>query len=324
MKKVTLFLTVAGCLLASCNDGGDHRQPANTPTPYITRVLEYMPAPGQFVNILPPYEDGDTQQTMNAKVLAAIGNNNRGTISLGGFGGYVVVGFDHTIENVPGLPDFRVSGNAMDAGYSANPVGNSEPGVISVAYDANKNGEPDDGEWYEIAGSAREDLTAAAWIPKAIAHGNDMNIYTDYEIAYSRNDGGGDILWQDNKGNSGAIVRNESHDQSYFPLWVSSGRMTFRGTRLLQNGVDKSGDGLYYVLYGFREGYADNAPNASAASAIDIDRAVDASGREVHLPGVDFIRIHTGVNQICGKAGECSTEITGIEDLHLTGADARR
>lgn len=34
-------------------------------------------------------------------------------ISLGGFGGYVVVGFDHTITNVTGKRDFRVLGNAF-------------------------------------------------------------------------------------------------------------------------------------------------------------------------------------------------------------------
>lgn len=60
-------------------------------------------------------------------------------ISLGGFGGYVVVGFDHTITNVTGKRDFRVLGNAF---YSAaNPDsdapegGSCEPGVIMVAYD---------------------------------------------------------------------------------------------------------------------------------------------------------------------------------------------
>ncbi len=47
--------------------------------------------------------------------------------------------------------------------------------------------------------------------------------------------------------------------------------------------------------------------------------AVDANGKKVHLPGVDFIKIYTGVNQENGWLGECSTEITGIEDLHVLG-----
>lgn len=68
---------------------------------------------GQFTNALPAYDEGDTQEVMNEKVLAAIGNNKKGMISLGGFGGYVVVGFDHTITNVTGKRDFRVLGNAF-------------------------------------------------------------------------------------------------------------------------------------------------------------------------------------------------------------------
>ena len=84
-------------------------------TPYITKVFDFLPAVGQFTNTLPEYEEGDTQKTMNEKVLRSIGNNRKGMISLGGFGGYVVVGFDHTIENKAGLRDFRVLANAFRA-----------------------------------------------------------------------------------------------------------------------------------------------------------------------------------------------------------------
>lgn len=61
-------------------------------------------------------------------------------ISLGGFGGYVVVGFDHTIENVTGERDFRVLGNAFYAEANPNPNvtrkgGSCEPGIVMVAYD---------------------------------------------------------------------------------------------------------------------------------------------------------------------------------------------
>ena len=87
------------------------------------------------------------------------------------------------------------------------------------------------------------------------------------------------------------------------------------------DGIDLSGAGTNYALYRFAFGYADNDTNESAASAIDIDWAVDASGSPVHLPGVDFIRIHTGVNQVNGWLGECSTEVMGVTDLHLTGEE---
>jgi len=98
-------------------------------------------------------------------------------------------------------------------------------------------------------------------------------------------------------------------------------KVTFKGTCLPQNAVDESGQGSYFVLYKFRYGYADNELNSKDESAIDIDWAVNSKGQKVHLPGVDFIKIYTGVNQENGWLGECSTEISGVEDLHVLGVD---
>lgn len=36
-------------------------------SPYISRVYEYRPAPGQFVNTMPEYEPGDDAAAMAAK-----------------------------------------------------------------------------------------------------------------------------------------------------------------------------------------------------------------------------------------------------------------
>ncbi len=299
-------------------------------TAYITKVLDFMPAVGQFTNALPAYQTGDTQETMNQKVLSAIGNNARGMISLGGFGGYVTVGFDHTIANVPGKRDFRVIANAFFADANPNPDaplgGSCEPGVIVVSYDANKNGVADD-PWYEIAGSAHEDPSQELWYQMAVNNGNNVSLYRNYSITYhrpesepAREDWDTYIRWEDNKGNSGYKVKNQFHTQPYFPQWAGNS-LTLSGTCLPQNGIDESGAGNYYVLYKFRYGYADNDPNNSDDAAIDIDWAVDAAGEKVHLPGVDFIKIYTGVNQENGWLGECSTELTGIEDLHVLGVN---
>lgn len=300
-------------------------------TAYVTRILDFMPAVGQFVNSLPVYNAGDTQETMNDKVLAAIGNNARGMISLGGFGGYVVVGFDHTIPNIEGLRDFRVLGNAFYAAENPDPDapdgGSCEPGVIMVAYDANGNGIPDDNEWYEIAGSAHEDPTAEPWYEKSKAAGNDVNLYRNYRITYFRPEKEPEtaeemdryIRWEDNQGNSGYKVKNRYHNQCYFPEWFEGDELTFTGTCLPQNAIDESGLGTYYVLYKFRYGYADNEQNDLDDSSIDIDWAVNDKGQKVHLPGVDFIKIYCGINQENGWLGECSTEIMGVEDLHILG-----
>lgn len=290
---------------------------------------------GQFTNTLPEYEEGDTQETMNEKVLRSIGNNRKGMISLGGFGGYVVVGFDHTIENKAGLRDFRVLANAFQTNANPRPNaplgGSCEPGVIMVAYDKNHNGYPDDDEWYEIAGSAHEDVTREPWYQLARDNKNDVNLYRNYEITYYRPskepastaEWDTYIRWEDNQGHSGYKVKNQYHKQPYFPLWYQGDKLTFRGTCLPQNGINEATEetegGMYYVLYRFRYGYADNAPNGDDDSAIDIDWAVNSYGQRVKLPGVDFIKIYSGVNQENGWLGECSTEVLGVEDLHLLG-----
>ena len=112
-----------------------------------------------------------------------------------------------------------------------------------------------------------------------------------------------------------AVLYNEMME------WIKEDKVTFKGTCLPQNAVDESGQGSYFVLYKFRYGYADNELNSKDESAIDIDWAVNSKGQKVHLPGVDFIKIYTGVNQENGWLGECSTEISGVEDLHVLGVD---
>ena len=106
MKKYYLTLTVA--LLATVAVA-QHK-------PYITRIYDFRPAPGQFVNELPEWEPGDTHETMLERVAEAICGYDRtltdgttrpvvadGMVSLGAFGGYVVFGFDHPVVNVPGF-----------------------------------------------------------------------------------------------------------------------------------------------------------------------------------------------------------------------------
>lgn len=332
--RVTTLAGIACAFTTSCNkednptNQGNNSTTIVTPadaTAYITKVLDFRPAVGQFTNTMPEYNDGDTQEDINKKVLEAIGNNNKGMISLGGYGGYVTVGFDHTIENKKGLRDFRVLGNAFVATADDSGSGSCEPGIIMVAYDANNNGMPDDDEWYEIAGSASANPVQESWLATVEAAGNDIRTIKNYEITYYRpasepttEDAKKQyIKWEDNQGNSGYMTKNSFHSQPYYPQWIKEDKLTFKGTRLPQNGMDKSGQGNNYILYKFLYGYADNATNQDNESAIDIDWAVDANGNPANLPGVDFIKIYTGVNQENGWLGECSTEVTGIEDLHI-------
>lgn len=305
-------------------------------TPYITRVLDYVPAPGQFVNTLPEYEEGDTQEDMNRKALEYIGNDNRSMITLGGYGGYVILGFDHTIQNVIGKRDFRITANAFYADANPNPdapVGGScEPGIVMVSLDVNKNGLADDA-WYELWGSAHINPKQEAWYNMAEKNGNNVNRYFDYAITYERpteeptpqgmHDFPDYCNWTDNKGNKGSVKKNAFHKQHYYPDWIKENKLTFHGTCLPANYIDESGQGTYYVGYKFAYGYVDNELNTKDDACFDISWARNSKGQKVRLPGVDFIKIYNGTNQYAGWLGEISTEVTGAYDLHLTNEEIK-
>lgn len=323
--------------------------PTRKQTPYFAKVFAYNPAPGQFVNELPPYEEGDTYENMLKKVGDWLIGDDTYMITLGGWGGSVTLGFDHTIVNVEGKCDFRINGNAFGSnkGRPDAPFGGScEPGIIMVAYDKNKNGQPDEDEWYEIKGSGNFSSENEPWYSFAKEYGNDLNVYRNYEMTYYRpeseeNDNQGEIdnplsyvsiqkyiRWEDNQGEEGYKTKNVYHSQSYYPAWVQENSLTYRGIRLSQNALNEgkyvpgiNEGNVYYVLYAFRYGYVDNHPNLNDLSAIDIDWAIDKNGNKVVLPGIDFIKIYNGINQENGWLGECSTEIDKGMDLHMLGYD---
>lgn len=293
-------------------------------SPYISKVYDFKPAPGQFMNEMPEYEPGNSHDDMIKKVEECIVGDAKTLVSLGGYGGYITFGFDHLVENKPGKYDFKIWGNAFYADLNPNPDapsegGSCEPGIVMVSYDENGNGIPDDA-WYELAGSEYHKantvknyrLTYYKPDPdKEPTPDNDYPFLSD--ITY--------IRWESNQGDEGYIYRNVFHLQSYYPEWIDENSLVFEGTKLENNYIDESGDGSYYVQYAYRWGYADNHPNNDPRSGCDISWAVDEDGNLVNLPGIHFVKVYTGVNQYCGWLGETSTEIMGAEDLHLQGID---
>lgn len=305
--KLTIILSILISLfLVGCNEESDNTKEIEKKeySAYLTRVYEYFPAPGQFVNKLPLYESGDTPTTMAKKAEKAISGDNGGLITLGGFGGYVIVGFDHTIENKAGKKDFAVFGNAY--------IDNSEPGIVMVSVDSNKNGIPDD-PWYELAGSE---------------YNNNQTIY-NYEITYYKPDESKTpvphdyltyvtdatyIKWDAKEHGQGYIYKLQFHMQTYYPQWIDKSELKFKGTKL-PNNVTVT-DEIYH-LKSYDWGYVDNVGNNDSRAHFDIDWAVDAKGNNVQLGGIDFIKIYTGVNQFNGRIGESSTEVSGVVDLHM-------
>lgn len=213
--------------------------PAGANSPYVSKVYEYRPAPGQFVNELPEYEEGDTEAQMIAKCEEYIVGRARGSLlSLGSFGGYIVFGFDHPIVNVAGEYDFNIYGNAFKGDPELGNGASAEPGIVMVSRDTNGNGIPDD-EWFQLEGSEYWKSTTF--------HGCDIT-YSKPDMSRPANaDPDPDdryitdrtyIHWTSNDPSKpqGYVMRNSYHTQSYWPLWIDGETISYNGiTRLADN-----------------------------------------------------------------------------------------
>ncbi len=332
MKKwiIVLMLLVMTCMMQAQNRS------------YITRVFDYRPAPGQFVNTLPEYNAGEPRDSVLARCLRDIGPDievlidyddddnpfvvdsivkpvSAAFITLGSYGGYVTFGFDHPLVNVPGEYDLQIFGNAFGSDSVAVAGGSSEPGIVMVGVDSDGDGVPGDGDqWYELAGSEH-------------SHAKTQK---GFEITYYRPGDDVDtphVRWTCNSVDSlqeGYVHINSFHTQPYWPQWIDGDKMTFTGTKLRCNAQDVNGDGSYYLQYFFDWGYVDNrvdydwqgdydqAVRNKMNLGFDLDWAVDATGKSVHLTHVDFIKVYSGLLQECGWLGETSTEVKGAIDLH--------
>ena len=115
------------------------------------KVLEYCPAPGQFVGMLPAIDATMSNAERLQACEAQFADNL--PITLGSFGGYITFGFTEPIANKRGS-DLRILGNAYYAAadpiYGAATIGGSiEPGIVYAGVGTS----PETAEWYELAGS---------------------------------------------------------------------------------------------------------------------------------------------------------------------------
>lgn len=320
---VFLFLAAAAASLAGCGKDSDFHgvEPSGNPADmdwtyvrtdapdsrYATEVFEYTPAPGQYIN---DTKTGGMTADMVTPEEAALWAKDRLEkrlfVSLGAFGGYIAVGFDHEVANSRDDYDFAVFGNA----FLNATGGSSEPGTVWVMEDTNANGLPDD-VWYELRGSEYDD-------PSTI-HG--------YSVTYFRpSEAGKPVEWRDNLGETGSIAYLKSfHSQDfYYPSWIKEDSYTLTGTRLAPRTQCDAETG-FWVNDPFPWGYADNMgyddtplDGMPQANRFRISDAVDAEGNPVELRAISFVKVQTAVLAQAGSLGELSTEVLGFYDL-MTG-----
>lgn len=290
--------------------------------PLVSRIIEFLPAPGQFTNSGGSFNDASCLIGQGSSSGTSSVPQADGLVSLGGFGGYVIVGFDQPVMNNPQNPygvDFSIGGNSFVAAYKGVWT---EPGAVMVSRDDNGNGIADD-EWYELAGSDY-------WF--STSHRNIVMTYTDpaYNSRYT-------VPWVTDNGLAGALLTNQFHQQPYFPdpdiypaareKMTPDGKLSFNGT-LIRSSLDKRVPSYieFYRCPAF--GYCDNKTNnadltiaknpyydddnGKSTNGFDISWAVDKKGNYVDLDHIDFIKIYTAGAVNAGWLGEWSTEVTGV------------
>jgi len=266
------------------------------------RLIEYKPAPGQHINI---------ENIGTPEAAQKMTENFSSLVSLGSFGGYIILGFEKACVNHPDNPygiDFTIFGNAFS--------GSSEPGVVWVMKDENQNGLPDD-TWYEIAGS----------------HHFHSKTVQNYEVTYFKTNSR-DVFWKGNSSETGWVLANSFNTQEYFPTQqyfpqYPRDSVTFRGT-LLHPEIDFSNNQKIKINPP-AFGYADSHPRqqgidlfvpdnpytkeieGAGGDPIDISWAVDSLGNYVELDSIHFVKIVSGSLATVGWLGEISTDVAWVE-----------
>lgn len=275
-------------------------------SPMADRVYEYTPAPGQFIGD----NNGDITSPEQACVWAERFFKTGSAVSLGSFGGYIVVGFDHSVS-ASGLEyDLAIGGNAFT---NADGTASNEPGIVWVMQDVNGNGLPDD-EWYEL---------------KACEYDNPQSS-RNYSVTYYRPGGAGlQVDWTDSDGNTGYIdYLPQFHDQpSYFPNWIKASSYTLRGSRVPARNSYEASIGKW-VNHHYDWGYADNLGSdnigrmifagSPQAVGFKLSNAVYADGSPIALEYFDFVKVQVAVLAKSGALGEVSTEVCGFADYSMT------
>lgn len=299
--KTKIFTSViaVSLLLAGCNkdedilidDPGQQQPDPDIEQELQYSVVAYLPGPGQYINeVVSGFSDITTEAEAISQAQKRLKDGLY--VSLGGWGGYIVVKFNKPIQNT-GDFDFSITSNSFDS--------SNEPGIVWVMQDANKNGEADD-EWFELKGS----------------HFGEEGYERNYWVKYSRpSEADSPTPWEDSNGEKGEVMWMGSyHNQPfYYPNWVREDSYILYGSRLPSRAYQDPVTGIW-TNSPFEWGYADNMGSdflkEGYKNLFKISNAVTAENQPADLKSIDFIKVQTAVNGNSGWLGENSTEICGF------------
>ena len=314
-----LVLGLAICVLGGGNSlAGDFAD--------IVYPTGYRPGPGQFVNEPSPFTGliyNDQTGALGPPVGGGIvAPDNSKVVTLGGFGGSLLLGFSQTVRDDPcnafGL-DAIVFGNSFLV-FAPSTLA-WEPGVIEIARDANGNGIPDD-PWFVIRAPLHSGITSPVPDAQTVTRTWDNDPATPTQPA--------DPAWYPDAALYPWLVPPgfpSAYQTATFALVLPAPGSVLVGhadvSPVLLLGDTNADDTIDAPALGPEDFYTipDNPwtigvdPGSGGGDAFDIAWAVDpATGAPANLDGFDFIRLSTGVNLTQGAIGEVSSEIGAVAD----------
>ena len=255
---------------------------------YITRIFEYVYAPGQHASLALP-----------ADTVYFKGNPSLHSkwVYLGGFGGYITGAFERNVINGEGA-DFEVF-----ALRGSSP----EPAIVYVMQDENGDGFPNE-TWYELKGSQNDSTLRNYWVRYYKPEADSAN-----------------VRWRDSLGETGELLSAYGAGNSAKWWWASitTDSITFNASRLPDAYINQSTAQVQLWTVPrdrFQWGYAENIygtdfDNVKGSNRLDISNAVDSLGNAVSQPEIRFIKVQTAVFQRAGWTNEVSAEVRGAGEI---------
>jgi len=290
-------------------------------SPFAVRVLVFAPAPGQFVN----HPDFNVPERALGPPLGGgtSAPNNTSVVSLGGFGGYIVLGYDHTVVDDPLNPfgmDAIIFGNAYWVGGNPNRHW-AECAMIEISLDENENGLADD-PWYLIPGTHIIDPPSQfvivqwdddikdgyyppddeSWIPA----GNSGTWQTEAFALPTAVFGAAVVTNPTAKGNSEGIYGYGDYSPTLVLGDLDGDDIVDDTTITPQQFYTTPDDPLAVGM----------TVGSGGGDAFDIAWAIDPiTGDAAELYGFDFIRLTSAVDSVSPILGEKSAEIDAVADV---------
>jgi hypothetical protein len=343
IKTETAFLAVSLCLVSVAI--------AEDFNPFASRVIDislnapydpnYLPAPGQRINL--PFWN-NTSKALGAPIGGGSATpNNDDVVTLGGFGGQIVLAFDHNVGDCPANPmglDAIVFTNTF--WLSGNPQWHwAELATIEIMPELNGNttaGDDPNEKWYLIPGSHLTDNSSYRVQSWYRYEDSGYPAYTNWPDSYQTAAHELSPILQTVDGKEGTLV-----NPNYNPYEPNDPNNEMEGywgyaeyTPSLKPG-DRNGDNittglgdcpdmpieLFYttpdnpMIVGISAG-------SCGGDAFDIQWAVDANTWEsANLSSFRYIRLTTAVDERQigdeGVLGEMSAEIDAAADVRPTG-----